>query len=68
MNDDVFNMSIRKYLKMVGISSQREIEQAVSHALASGRLAGSESLPATMTLRIDRLGLDLSLDGTIDLE
>ena len=40
MNDENFNMSIRKFLKMAGVGSQREIEQAVSKALASGRLKG----------------------------
>ena len=48
MNEENFNMSIRKFLKMAGVGSQREIEQAVSKALASGRLKGKEKLPATM--------------------
>ena len=48
MNPDTFNMSIRKFLKMVGVSSQREIEQAVQRAMASGAVRGSETLPATM--------------------
>ena len=52
MNEKTFNISIRKFLKMVGVSSQREIEQAVAKALASGGLAGNAALPATMTLDI----------------
>ena len=47
MNEETFNISIRKFLKMVGVSSQREIEQAVAKALASGSLAGNAALPAT---------------------
>jgi hypothetical protein len=52
MNEENFNISIRKFLKMVGVSSQREIEQAVAKALASGGVAGDAHLPATMTLDI----------------
>jgi hypothetical protein len=68
MNEDSFNMSIRRFLKTVGVRSQHEIEQAVAQALASGRLKGSESIPARMTLTIGQAGLDVSFDGTIDLE
>jgi ribosomal protein L1 len=68
MNEDAFNLSIRKFLKMVGVTSQREIEHAVARAIESGKLKGSESLPATMTLRIDGLELDVKLEGRIDLE
>jgi hypothetical protein len=68
MNEDAFNLSIRKFLKMVGVTSQREIEHAVARALDAGRIKGGESLPATMTLRIDGLELDVKLEGRIDLE
>ena len=54
MNRDAFNMSIRKFLKTVGVHSQREIEAAVERALASGKLKGNESLPAKMTLTAGR--------------
>ena len=50
MNEDIFNVSVRKFLKKVGITSQREIEKAVRAAVASGRLKGHEALPAKMTL------------------
>ncbi|MBA3252986.1 MAG: hypothetical protein H0T67_01820, partial [Burkholderiaceae bacterium] len=46
MNEETFNLSIRKYLKMVGVSSQREIEQAVAKAIADRTIAGTESFPA----------------------
>lgn len=68
MNDDTFNMSIRKFLKMVGVSSQHEIERAVAQAIASGKLNGSEKLPARMTLVIGPANLDISFDGVIELD
>ena len=40
MNEDAFNMSVRKFLKKVGVTAQREIEQAVREAAASGKLKG----------------------------
>ena len=44
MDQETFNLSIRKFLKMVGVNSQREIEQAVQKAMMDGRLQGNESL------------------------
>lgn len=68
MNDDTFNMSIRKFLKMVGVKSQHEIEQAVAQAIANGHLKGNEKLPAKVTLTISPAHLNVSFDGTIDLD
>ncbi len=68
MNDDTFNMSIRKFLKMVGVGSQHEIERAVAQAIASGQLKGSEKLPAKMTLTIGSANLNISFDGVIELD
>jgi hypothetical protein len=68
MNEDNFNMSIRKFLKMTGVGSQREIEQAVAKALEGGQLEGMEKLPLTMKLSIPSLGLDVDFDGDITLE
>ena len=68
MNPDTFNMSIRKFLKMVGVQSQREIETAVERAMASGKVKGSESLPAKMTLTVEGIALNVSFDGKISLE
>ena len=56
MDQETFNLSIRKFLKMVGVNSQREIEQAVQKALDSGRLKGDESLPARSRSRSRRSG------------
>ncbi|MES2013657.1 MAG: DUF6494 family protein [Pseudomonadota bacterium] len=68
MHDDTFNMSIRKFLKMVGVSSQHEIEQAVAQAIASGHLKGNEKLPVKMTLSIGATKLNINFDGVIELE
>ena len=68
MNPDAFNMSIRKFLKMVGVHSQREIEGAVESALATGKLKGNETLDAKMTLVVNGVALDVSFDGKIALE
>jgi hypothetical protein len=68
MNEETFNLSIRKFLKMVGVNSQREIEQAVARALAEKRAAGNETFPASVTLQIAGLGLAISFDGEIRLE
>jgi len=68
MDDETLNISIRKFLKMVGVSSQREIEQAVARALQEGALSGSEALPARMTLEVPGLKLKAEFDGEIRLE
>jgi hypothetical protein len=68
MNDETFNLSIRKFLKMVGVNSQREIEQAAAKATAAGALKGNTSLPATMTLDIPGLKLNVKFDGEINLD
>ena len=68
MNEDVFNTTVRKFLKEVGVTSQREIEKAVRDAIASGKLKGSESLPAKMVLTIGPIGLSYAVDGPIKLD
>jgi hypothetical protein len=68
MDDEVFNLSLRKFLKMVGVSSQREIEQAVARALEARAVAGTETLPATMTLDMPGLKLRVTFEGQIALQ
>jgi hypothetical protein len=68
MDQETFNLSIRKFLKMVGINSQREIEQAVARVLADGTIKGTEAFPAKVTLVVAGLGIDVSFDGEIRLE
>ena len=67
MNEDVFNTSIRKFLKQVGVTSQREIERAVRDAVAAGKLKGSETLPVKVTLTLGNVGLTHEVDGEIKL-
>lgn len=68
MNEETFNLSMRKFLKLVGVSSQREIEQAVASAIESKRIAGTEHFPATVTLKVAGLDIDVRFDGEIKLE
>jgi len=67
MNEDVFNASLRKFLKKVGISSQREIEKAVRDGLASGRLKGHEKLPAKIVLSLGGVSLSYEVSDEIEL-
>lgn len=68
MDQETFNLSIRKFLKMVGINSQREIEQAVANALTKGAIKGTEAFPAKVTLVVAGIGIDVSFDGEIRLQ
>jgi hypothetical protein len=68
VNEDNLNLSIRKFLKVVGINSQREIEQAVAKAIAAKSVAGTESFPAKMTLEIAGLNVNVEFSGDIALE
>jgi hypothetical protein len=68
MNEDIFNMELRKFLKKVGVTAQREIETAVREAIDSGRLSGHETLQAKMTLTIGGVGLSHDITGDIALE
>ena len=68
MNEETFNLSIRKFLKMVGVNSQREIEQAVQKAVMGGKLQGTETFPVKCTLEIPSLGVKVPFDGEIKLK
>ena len=68
MNEETFNLSIRKFLKMVGINSQREIEQAVAKAIESKKIAGTESFAAHVTLEVAGLQINVKFDGEIKLQ
>ena len=67
MNEDVFNMELRKFLKKVGVTSQREIEQAVRAAIEAGKLSGSETVKAKVTLTLEGLDLSHEIEGDISL-
>jgi hypothetical protein len=68
MNDEALNMSIRRFLKTVGVNSQLAIEKAVRKALEDGKLAGHETLGATMVLSVGKLALEVKFDGELKLE
>ena len=68
MNDEALNMSIRKFLKTVGVNSQLAIEKAVRKAIEDGTLKGNEAMPAQMTLTVGRLDLNVRFDGELRLE
>jgi Family of unknown function (DUF6494) len=68
MNEDVLNNSVRKFLKTLGVTAQREIEKAVREALAQGRIKGSESFPARATVNVEGIGLAHEIKGEIELE
>jgi hypothetical protein len=68
MDEDVLNLQIRRFLKKVGITSQREIEKAVRGATQSGALGGDATIDVSMTLRIPELDVDLTIDDSISLE
>ena len=67
MDEELFNIEIRKFLKKVGIPSQREIEGAVRAAIESGGISGTETLKVRITLEVGDLDLSLSIDGEIRL-
>ena len=68
MNEEAFNMSIRKFLKKVGITAQREIETAVRAAMDGGKLTGGETLNAKVVLTLEGADLSVDVDGEIALE
>lgn len=67
MDEERFNLSLRKLLKHFGVTAQREVEKAVQAALASGTLTGREALRARATMTIEGLPTQIAVDGTIDL-
>jgi len=68
MDEEVLNIQIRKFLKKVGIQSQREIEQAVKENMKKGSLSGTEKLDATMLLEVPEIDLKVSIEGKIEIE
>ena len=68
MDEEALNMSVRKFLKQVGVTSQREIETAVRAAVEAGRLAGREPLPVKVTLEVPGLDLYHEVEGELRLE
>lgn len=68
MDEETFNISMRKFLKTVGVGSQNAIEKAVEKAIADGDISGTESFPAKVTLEIEGVKLNITFDGEIRLQ
>jgi ribosomal protein L1 len=67
MDEDAFNISIRKFLKHFGVTAQREIENAVKRGIEEGKLRGDESVPVRATLIVEGLLRDFQIEGTVTL-
>ena len=67
MDEEAFNMSVRKFLKKLGVTAQREIEIAVREQLDAGDLQGSEQLPARATVTVEGLTREVVIEGEIRL-
>ena len=68
MDEEALNLSLRKFLKNVGVTSQREIETAVRKAAAEGRLGGTTSMPCSATINVSHLDLSVRVNGSIEVE
>ena len=68
MNDETFNISLRKFLKMVGVNSQREIEHGVAQAIAAGKIDGRRPIRAKMTLSLPDLDSNTTFESEISLD
>ncbi len=67
MDEEVFNLEVRKFLKKVGVQSQREIEQAVHYNIEKGTLSGTETLLVSVVLRVPDVGVEVLIEGEIGL-
>jgi hypothetical protein len=68
MNDEIFNLDLRKFLKRFGVTAQREIERAVKDAIERGAFTGTETLEVRATLTIPGVISELRIDGQIGLD
>ena len=67
MNEEQFNMDLRKFLKRFGVTAQREIEKAVRDAIENGSLTGNETLVARAHLTVDGVPLDITIEEDVRL-
>ena len=68
MDEDNFNMELRKFLKTVGVTSQREIEQAVRAGVESGAVKSGDQVKVKAVISIEGLGLDHEIDGGLSIK
>jgi hypothetical protein len=67
MDEERFNLSLRRLLKQFGVTAQREVEKAVQAALESGALTGREALQARINMVVEGLPTNISVEGPVDL-
>jgi len=67
MDEEALNTSVRKFLKKLGVTAQREIEKAVRDADAQGHLKSGERLPAKAVVTAGGIDLRFEIDGDIEL-
>jgi len=67
VDEEAFNLSVRKFLKQLGITAQREIEQGVRDGVEAGRLTGDERLPARATVSVEGVEQEIVVEGEIAL-
>jgi hypothetical protein len=67
MNQEVFNLELRKFLKRFGVTAQREIENAVATAIQQKALKGTEVLQVHATLTLPGVLPELRIEGEIAL-
>lgn len=67
MDEEVFNLSVRRFLKTLGVTAQREIELGVRERLDSGELQGGETLPARATVTVQGVEREIVIEGEIKL-
>ncbi len=67
MDEDTFNMEIRRFLKQVGVTSQREIERATAQAVAGGRVAGGSAVSITATISAPEIDLSHKIEGELKI-
>ena len=67
MNEDNFNMSVRKFLKTLGVTAQREIEKSVREAVAEGKLKGTERVPVKARVVVPGIALEVDVNGELEL-
>jgi len=67
MDEEAFNLSVRKFLKQLGITAQRDIELGVRELVDEGRLGGDERLGARATVVVEGLDHEIVIEGEIAL-
>ena len=67
MDEEILNLEIRKFLKNVGITSQREIEKKIRDAIEAKTIEGNENLEVEVSLNIGKINLEHKISGIIKL-